>query len=121
MKQIRRAEMENERLVRADDSTTEEKGSTAKAGDFTTEETGGKARADYLATEAKGSKARTEEDSNRHEAVAEMIHEQREGFPFVMGREIPRNEIKMVIDQRTETGMQTNETTIGENELTTGE
>ena len=50
----------------------------------------------------------------------------------VMGREIPRNEIRMVIDQRTETGMQTNETgknngkvngrtTIGENDLTTGE
>ena len=127
MKQIRRAEMENERLeeadnhnakddndttkeARADDSTTEEKGGKAKADDFTTEETGGKARADYLATEAKGSKARTEEDSNRREAVAGMIHEQREGFPFVMGREIPRNEIRMVIDQKTETGMQTSET-----------
>ena len=95
--------------ARADDSTTEEKGSKAKADDFTTEETGGKTRADYLATEAKGNKARTEEDSNRHEAVTEMINEQREGFP-VMGREIPRSEIRMVIDQRTETGMQTNET-----------
>ena len=127
MKQIRRAEMENERLeeadnhnakydndttaeARADDSTTEEKGGKAKADDFTTEETGGRARADYLATEAKGSKARTEEYSNMHDAAAEMIHEQREEFPFVMGREIPRNEIRMVIDQRTETGMQTSET-----------
>ena len=127
MKQIRRAEMENERLeeadnhnakdyndttaeARADNSTTEKKGGKAKADDFTTEEIGGRARADYLATEAKGSKARNEEDSNRHEAVAEMIHEQREEFPFVMGRQIPRNEIRMVIDQKTETGMQASET-----------
>ena len=99
MKQIRRAEMENERLEERDNHddydakkfTTEEKGSKAKADDFTTEETGGKAkadnltetkdkkaRADYLATEAKGGKARTEEDSNRHEAATEMIHEQGE-------------------------------------------
>ena len=66
MKQIRRAEMENERLeetdnhnakdnndttaeARADDSTTEEKGGKAKAENFMTEETGNKARADYLA------------------------------------------------------------------------
>ena len=127
MKQIRRAEMEDERLeeadnhdvkddndttaeTRADDSTTEEKGGKAKADDFTTEETGGRARVDYLATEANGSKARIEEDSDRHEAAAEMIHEQREEFPFVMGREIPRNEIRMVTDQRTERGMQTSET-----------
>ena len=96
--------------ARADDSTTEEKGGKAKADDFTTEETGNKARADFLAIEAKGNKARTEEDSNRHEAAAEMIHEQREEFPFVMGREIPRNEIRMVINQRTETGIQTSET-----------
>ena len=152
MKQIRRAEMENERLeetdnhngkdnndtmaeARADDSTTEEKGGKAKADDFATEETGNKARADYLAIEAEGNKVRTEEDSNRHEAAVGMIHEQREEFPFVMGREILRNEIRMVIDQRTETGIQTSETgqrvgeqwkvnggtTIGENDLTTGE
>ena len=117
IKQIRRAEMENERLeetdnhnakdnndttaeARADDSTTEEKGDKAKSDDFTTEETGNKARADYLATF----------DSNRHEAVTEMIHEQRREFPLVMGREIPRNEIRMVINQRTETGIQTSET-----------
>ena len=104
MKQIRRAEMENERLeetdnhnakdsndtmaeARADDSTTKEKGGKAKADDFTTEETGNKARADYLAIEAKGNKVRTEEDSNRHEAAVEMIHEQREEFAFVMGRD----------------------------------
>ena len=126
MKQIRRAEMENERLeetdnhnakddndttaeAMADDSTIEEKGGKTKADDFTTE-IGGRARAEYLAREATGSKARTEEDSNRHEVATEIIHEQREEFPFVMGREIPRNEIRMVIDQRTETGMQTNET-----------
>ena len=39
-----------------------------------------------------------------------MIHEQGEEFPFVMGREIPRNEIRMIINQRTETGIQTSET-----------
>ena len=119
MKQIRRAEMENERSEERDNHndndndakkfTEEAKGSKTKADDFTTEETGGKAKADNL-TEAKGSKARTEEDSNRHEAATEMIHEQGEEFPFVMGREFPRNEIRMVINQRTETGIQTIET-----------
>ena len=106
MKQIRQAEMENERLeeadnhnakddndttaeARADDSTTEDKGGKAKADDFTTEETDGRARADYLATEAKGSKARTEENNNRHETVAEMIHEQREEFPTRHGKRNP--------------------------------
>ena len=88
---------------------TEETGGKAKAGNLT-EAKGNKARADYLATEAKGGKAGTEEDSNRHEAATEMIHEQGEEFPFVMGREIPRNEIRMVINQRTETGIQTSET-----------
>ena len=39
-----------------------------------------------------------------------MIHEQGEEFPFVVGREIPRNEIRMVINQRTEAGIQTSET-----------
>ena len=53
---------------------------------------------------------RTEEDSNRHQVAVGTIHEQREEFPFIMGREVPRNEIRMVIDQRTETGMQTSET-----------
>ena len=113
MKQIRRAEMENERLEEADKHNAKDdndKTAEAMADDFTTEETGDRARTDYLATEAKCSKARTEEDSNRHEAVAEMIHEQREEFPLATGREIPRNEIGMVIDQRTETGMQTSET-----------
>ena len=95
--------------AKADDFTTEETGGKAKA-DNLTEAKGNKARADYLATEGKGSKARTEEDSNRHEVAAEMIHEQREEFPFVMGREIPRNGIRMVINQRTETGIQTSET-----------
>ena len=49
-------------------------------------------------------------------AAADMIHEQGEEFPFVMGREFPRNEIRMVINQRTETGIQTSETgqTVGE-------
>ena len=127
MKQIRRAEMENERLeerdnhnakddndvtieAKADDFNTEEKGGKAKADNLTTEARGGKARADDLATGAKGGKTRTEEDSNRHEAATEMIHEQGEEFPFVIGREFPRNEIKMIVNQRTEAGIQTSET-----------
>ena len=69
-----------------------------------------KKKADDFTTEETGNKARTEEDSNRHEAAVGMFHEQREEFPFVMGREIPRNEIRMVIDQRTETGIQTSKT-----------
>ena len=103
MKQIRRAEMENERLEETDDHNAKDNNDTmseAKTDDFTTEETGNKARADYLAIEAKGNKVRTEEDSYRHEAAVGMIHEQREEFPFV----------RMVIDQRTETGIQTSET-----------
>ena len=137
MKQIRRAEMENERLenrdnhntrddndtknlrqkqkggkAKADDftTTTEAKGGTAKADNFTTETKGSKARADNLATEAKGGKARTEENSNKSEAATEMINEQGGEFPFAMGSEFPRNEVKMIISQRTETGIQTSET-----------
>ena len=127
MKQIRRAEMEKERLeerdnhnvkddndatieAKADDFKTEEKGSKAKADNLTTEARGGKARTDDLAKGAKGGKTRTEEDSNRHEAATEMIHEQGEEFTFIMGREFPRNEIKMIVKQRTEAGIQTSET-----------
>ena len=133
MKQIRRAEIENERSEERDNHndndndakkfTEEAKGSKTKADDFTIQETGGKAkagnlteakgnkaRADYFATEAKGSKAGTEEDRNRHEAAAYMIHKKGEEFPFGIGREITHNEIKMVINQRTETGIQTSET-----------
>ena len=118
MKQIRRAEMENERLEERDNHndndndakkfTAEAKGSKAKAVDFTTEETGGKAKADNL-TVTKGNKAWNEEDSNRHEAATEMIHEQGGEFPFAMGREFPRKGIRMIINQRTETGIQTSE------------
>ena len=68
MKQIRRAEMENERLEDGDNHNTrddndaknftaEAKGTKARADDFTTEEKGGKAKADNP-TEAKGSKPR---------------------------------------------------------------
>ena len=71
MKQIRRAEMENERLENRDNHNTrddndtknftaEAKGSKARADDFTTEEKGGKAKADYFTTEAKGGKAKAD-------------------------------------------------------------
>ena len=39
-----------------------------------------------------------------------MINEQGREFPFAMGSEFPRNEVKMIISQRTETGIQTSET-----------
>ena len=39
-----------------------------------------------------------------------MVNEQVVEFPFTMGREIPHNEVKMIISQRTETGIQTSET-----------
>ena len=39
-----------------------------------------------------------------------MINEQGREFPFAMEREFPRNEVKMIIGQRTETGIQTSET-----------
>ena len=134
MKQIRRAEMDNERLEDKDNHNTrddndaknftaEAKGSKARANDFTTEEKGGKAKADNpteakgskatadnLATEAKGGKARNEENSNESEVATEMINEQGGEFPCVMGSEFPRNEVKMIINQRTETGIQTSET-----------
>ena len=67
MKQIRRAEMENERSEERDNHddndndvkkfTEEAKGSKHKGDDFTTEETGGKAKAGNL-TEAKDNKAK---------------------------------------------------------------
>ena len=133
MKQIRRAEMENERLENSDNHNTrddndtknfvaEAKGSKAKADDLT-EAKGSKARADNIATEAKGGKARNEENSNKSEAATEMINEQGGEFPFAMGSEFPRNEVKMIISQRTETGIQTSDggTPIGENDLTIGE
>ena len=121
MKQIRRAEMENERLENRDNHNTrddndtkkftaEAKGSKARADNLTTEAKGGKARADNLATEAKGGKARTEENSNKSEAATEMINEHGGEFPFAMGSEFPRNEVKMIISQKTETGFQTSET-----------
>ena len=99
MKQIRRAEMENERLENRDNHNTRDDNDTKN---FTAEAKGGKARADNL-TEAKGGKARTEEHSNKSEAATEMINEQGREFPFAMGSEFPRNEVKMVISQRTET------------------
>ena len=39
-----------------------------------------------------------------------MINEQGGEFPFVMGSEFPRNDVKTIINQRTETGIQTSET-----------
>ena len=147
MKQIRRAEMENESMensdnhnikddndtknftteakgskTKADDLTTEAKGGTTKVDDLTTEAKGGRAKADDLTTEAKGGKARTEESRSKSEAATRddtieiatktttMINEQGREFPFTMGKEIPHNEVKMIISQRTETGVQTSET-----------
>ena len=94
MKQIRRAQVENERMenrdnhntrddndtknftteakgskAKADDLTTEAKGGKAKADDTTAEAKGGKARADDLTTEAKSGKARTEESRSKSEAA----------------------------------------------------
>ena len=69
MKQIRRAEMENEKMEArceysedegsASNTAAETKGSKAKENDnMTAEEKGSKAKADNLTTEAKGGKAR---------------------------------------------------------------
>ena len=93
MKQIRRAEMENERLENRDNHDTRDDNDTKN---FTTEE--------------KGGKVRTEENSNKSEAATEMINEQGGEFPFAMGKEFPRNEVKMIISQKTETGIPTSET-----------
>ena len=110
--------------------TAEEKGSKAKADNLTTEAKGSKAKADNLTTEGKGGKARdanftaetrndeTEVEETRDRSEAEtregtpeimtkkttMITEQGGGFPFQLGREIPRNDIKMIVSQTTETG-----------------
>ena len=46
----------------------------------------------------------------KQRASTEMINEQGGEFPFAMGSEFPRNEVKMIISQRTETGIQTSET-----------
>ena len=133
MKQIRRAEMENERMENRDNHNTKDdnhaknftaqaKGSKARADNPTTGTKGSKARADDLTTEAKGGKARAEENSSKSEGATRddtieittkttaMVTEQGEEFPFTMRREIPCNEVKMIIGQRTETGIQTSET-----------
>ena len=75
-----------------------------------------------LRQKKKGGKARTEENSNKSEPATEMINEQGGEFPFAMGSESPRNEVKMIISQRTETGIQTSETghKMGDNGKVTG-
>ena len=147
MKQIRRAEMENEKMEAryeyredegsASNTAAEEKGSKAKADNLTTEARGSKAKVDNLTTEAKGGKAReanftaktrndeTEAEETRDRSAAEtregtieittkkkttMITEQGRGFPFQLGRETPRNEIKMIVSQTTEARIQTSMT-----------
>ena len=111
----------------AKDFTTEAKGSKAKADNLTTEARSSKVkgkndntRADDLATEAEDNKARTEESRDKSEAATRedtieittttMVNEQGREFPFTLGREIPRNEVKMIVSQRTETGIQTSVT-----------
>ena len=66
MKQIRRAEMENERMENRDNHNTKDDNDTKN---FTTEAKGSKARADNLTTEAKGGKAGGEENSSKSEAA----------------------------------------------------
>ena len=113
MKQIRRAEMENEMMENRDNHNTkddndtknftaEAKGSKARADNPTTETKGSKARADDLTTEAKCGKARAEENSSKSEAATRddtieitakttaMVNEQGGEFPFAMGRERSR-------------------------------
>ena len=92
--------------ARADDLTTEAKGSKAKADNSTTEAKGSKAKADDLTREEKNNKARTEESRIKSEAATRedtieittkkttMVTEQEGEFPFSLGREIPRNEVK---------------------------
>ena len=55
MKQIRRAEMQNERMENKDNHNTKDDKDTKN---FTTEAKGSKAKADDITTEAKGSKAK---------------------------------------------------------------
>ena len=104
MKQIRRAEMENEKMESRDNHntrddgdnaknfTTEAKGSKARADDLTREGKNDNAREDDLATEAEDNKARTEERRGKSEAATRedtieittnttaMVHEQAENF-----------------------------------------
>ena len=75
MKQIRRAEMENERLENRDNHNTRDDNDTKN---FTAEAKGSKARADDLTTETKGGEARAEENSNKSEAATAMVNEQGE-------------------------------------------
>ena len=108
--------------AKADNFTTEAKGSKAKADDLTREEKNDNARADDLATEAEDKKARTEESRGKSEAATRedtieittktttKVNEQGGEFPFTLGREIPRNEVKVIVSQRTETGIQTSVT-----------
>ena len=71
MKQIRRAEMENEDW-KTETITIQEMTMTQR----TSRQKQRVAKADDFATEAKGGKARTEENSNKSKAATEMINEQ---------------------------------------------
>ena len=100
--------------AKADNLTTEAKGSKAKADDFTKEEKNDNARVDDLATKAEDNEARTEESRSKSEAATRedtieitakkttMVTEQGREFPFTLGREIPRNEVEMIVSQRTQ-------------------
>ena len=130
------AETEGSKAKENDNMTAGEKSSKAKADNLTTEAKGIKAKADNITTEAKGGKAReanftaetrndeTEAEETRDRSEAEtregtieittkrmtMITEQGGGFPFQLGREVPQNEIKMIVSQTTEAGIHTSMT-----------
>ena len=121
--------------AKVDNLTTEVKGSKTQADNLTTEAKGGKAKADNLTTEEKGGNTKTEEitkqrqeNRNRSEAATRegtieittkkttMITGQGGEYPFTLGREIPRDEVKMIVSQKTETGIQTSMTGHGSEE-----
>ena len=57
----------------------------------------------------------TEEDDNMttsgcHQRTTEMSAEERWGFPFEMGKEMPRSKMIARVERNTETGTQTNVT-----------
>ena len=116
------AETKGSKAKENDNMTAEEKGSKAKADNLTTEAKGGKVREANFTAETRNDETQAEETRDRSEAETRegtieittkkttMITEQEGGFPFQLGREIPRNEIKMIVSQTTEAGIQTSMT-----------
>ena len=122
--QRRTTSQQKQRAARQRRTTSQQKQRAArqKADNLTTDAKGGKARKANFTAETRNDETEAEETRDRSEAQTRkgtieittkkttMITEQGGGFPFQLGREVPRKEIKMIVSQTTEAGIQTSMT-----------